>query len=546
MKKNLLLIILLVAFSALHAQTEIAKDSTDSNLKTKLRLIEARKLFFDNNVRAALLKYREILEENENNLMANIRLAECYYSLKNYKIALKYAEKSWKLSADYENDLIYIYAKCLHRAERLNEAIEKFELLNSQTTNGEKKEYEIQKQIEECRLAQLLIKNPLDVKIINFGKQINSKTDDYSPAITSDGKIIYFTSRRDNIENGGRIDELGDQKYFEDIYYTTYNDSLGEWEKATLIPGRVNTPGHDAVLSVAPDGNSLYVYKNNEDSYGDIFIARKSLENKKWREPKPLEKPVNSSYFESSCSITADGKYLYFISERPEGSGQGDIYVCEKITSTTWTKPINLGNLVNTPSDEKFVFVTPDGNTLYFSSDGHPGMGSYDIFKSEKSTAGMWTSPTNIGYPINTVNEESTFSISSDLKNFYISAEYKDTEGERDIYQIKINDALAQFRKVANIYRGVLNITVKAMDGGGIIPNAKVKLILNEDSHLVLKENCSASGVVNFYVINEKKYNFEADAEGFKTAFGSAILTTKNNNFDTEATILEVIELEKK
>jgi Tol biopolymer transport system component/Tfp pilus assembly protein PilF len=544
MKILLLFCTVLFSFNNATAQSVSSKDSTDSNLITKLRLVEARKLFYDNNVRGAIEKYREILEENEKNLTATIRMSECYYALKNYKVATKYAEKAWQLSPVYEQDLILVYGKCLHRSEKLNEAIQKFEMFRTNATQAQLIEYDIQKQIDECKLAQLLMKNPLQVATKNFGKQINSKNDDYSPAVTADGKTIYFTSRRDNIENGGRIDQLGDQKYFEDIYYTTFSDSLNEWEKAELIPGKVNTSGHDAVLSVSPDGNSLYVYKNNEESYGDIFISRKSKENNKWREPKPIEKPVNSSFFESSCSITADGRFLYFISERQEGFGQGDIYVCEKITSTEWTKPINIGNVVNTDSDEKFVFITPDGKTLYFASNGHAGMGSYDLFRTEKNSTGTWTIPTNLGYPINSVNEESTFSISSDLSKFYVSAEYKDSEGERDIYQIDIADATTQFKKVTNVYKGNLLFKVSSEDEKDI-EKVKVKLIDTGDGHTVEKKSVSSTETAIFSVILGKLYNFEIEAENHKSELGT-ISIKPNELQNIQAELVNTIVLKIK
>ena len=136
--------------------------------------------------------------------------------------------------------------------------------------------------------------------------------------------------------------------------------------------------------------------------------------------------------------MTSDGNTIYFISERPEGQGQGDIYVSTKKGEGGWSHPKNLGEFVNTEQDEKFVFIHPNGKTLYFSSNGHQTMGSYDIFKTEMVN-GEWSVPINLGYPINTVNEESTFSLTQDNKTLMIAAEYDDSFGERDIYHIDVS-----------------------------------------------------------------------------------------------------------
>ena len=135
--------------------------------------------------------------------------------------------------------------------------------------------------------------------------------------------------------------------------------------------------------------------------------------------------------------MTADGNTIYFVSERPEGEGQGDIYVSTK-KGENWSSPKNLGPVVNTDLDEKFVFIHPNGKTLFFASNGHQTMGSYDIFKTEYVN-GEWSVPINLGYPINTVNEESTFSLTKDNKTLMIAAEYDNSFGERDIYRIDVS-----------------------------------------------------------------------------------------------------------
>jgi hypothetical protein len=290
--------------------------------------------------------------------------------------------------------------------------------------------------VSECRYAKEMMQHPVPVVIRNMGPDVNSRFDEYAPSVTADGKKLLFTSRRSDA-TGGEIDEGGDYKFYEDIYVTEYDISEEEWTTAVGVSGAVNSPQYDAVLSVAPSGDEMFVYRNNANSAGDIFMSKYLGSSDEWMAPEKMPRPINSSYFESSCSITADGKFFYFISERPEGLGQGDIYVSEKASNGGWSKPKNLGKVVNTELDEKFVFIHPNGKTLFFASDGHQTMGSYDIFRSE-FVNGQWSIPVNLGYPINTVNEESTFSLRGDNQRLYIAAEYADALGERDLYEVDI------------------------------------------------------------------------------------------------------------
>jgi hypothetical protein len=181
----------------------------------------------------------------------------------------------------------------------------------------------------------------------------------------------------------------------------------------------------------------MYVYKNTVSSTGDIYLSEYRPGTKEWSAAQKMPRPINTSYFEGSISMTADGNTIYFVSERPEGEGQGDIYVSTK-KGESWSSPKNLGAVVNTDLDEKFVFIHPNGKTLFFASNGHQTMGSYDIFKTEYVN-GEWSVPVNLGYPINTVNEESTFSLTKDNKSLMIAAEYEDSFGERDIYKIDVS-----------------------------------------------------------------------------------------------------------
>lgn len=402
------------------------------------KMTSARHEFLNRNYRGALTIYRDILESDPSNSKALYRSAQCYYELKRYKLAEDYLDRSVKIDPDVADEVDFFYGKIAHRLAKLDEAIRHFN--DFLATDPSKRSYEFfmtERYIKQCQYAKEMMARPVDVEVENMGRNINSRFDDYTPSITADGEYLVFTSRRSDTK-GGEIDEEGDYKFYEDVYYSKWDDEEQEWTLSDNLEGNVNTDKYDAVLSIAPGGDQLFIYRNNEKSAGDIFISKYSEPTDSWREPQRMPKPINTSYFEGSVSITEDGETLYFVSERQGGLGRGDIYVSKK-KKGEWSKPENLGKTINTEDDEKFVYIHPNGRTLYFASNGQQTMGSYDIFKSD-FVNGQWSVPVNLGYPINTVNEESTFSLTEDNQTLLIAAEYDDSFGERDIYKIDVSN----------------------------------------------------------------------------------------------------------
>ncbi len=416
------------------------KDSTKTGFFNQAlatpKIMAARHEFNENNMRGALLIYRDVLASEQNNPAALYGTAECYYYMKRYDLALEYIDKATAVNKNISSDSDFFYGEIYHRLARIDDAIASFrKFMNIAKPNS----YEYMLAIEfisQCNYAKDMMARPVDVTIKNLGNKINSRYDDYTPSITADGKMIVFTSRRIDTK-GGRMDEHGDNKYFEDIYYSEYDEKTGEWGQSFGVEGELNTETYDAVLSIFPDGKGMYVYKNTVNTTGDIYFSEYRPSKNEWSNAEKMPRPINTSYFEGSVSMTEDGNTLYFISERPEGRGQGDIYVTSK-KGSGWSNPKNIGEVLNTELDEKFVFIHPNGKTLYFASNGHQTMGGYDIFKTE-FVNGEWSIPMNLGYPINTVNEESTFSITKDNKTLMIAAEYPDSFGERDIYSIDVS-----------------------------------------------------------------------------------------------------------
>lgn len=286
---------------------------------------------------------------------------------------------------------------------------------------------ELDKLVVECENGEKYMADPVGAKIDNIGSTINSSYPDYAPVISADESTLIFTSRRPG-STGGR--KTSDGKYYEDVY-VSYNNG-GSWSKPENLGSPVNTSTHDACIALSPDGSQLFIY--TDANGGDIMVS--TLKGKKWTKPENLGSPVNSKSSELSVSISADGRTLYFSSDRDGGFGGMDLYMCTK-QGKGWSEPINLGPSINTEYDEDAPFIHPDGRTLYFSSRGHSTMGGYDIFKSTRD-GNNWTTPENLGYPINSADDDVYFVLSANNKHGYYASKKSNTLGEKDIYVISM------------------------------------------------------------------------------------------------------------
>ncbi|MCH7535971.1 MAG: PD40 domain-containing protein [Bacteroidetes bacterium] len=501
--KYLLIIFLVVIASVSLGQDTIYDKSFKNKALEltggKIALSKGNEAFRVGNYKVAIVHYTEVLRFSSDNQKVFYKLAQCNLNLKKYEESLNYFKKVVVIDDQRYNQYMFLKGNAYRGMGNLVKAIDAYKDFEIQLENekvdqlNKKKEklvkkkekaiekYDVDKKeelekvnaeekvgnesyqfqlnrvrryIAQCERAQDMMAHPVDVKIKNAGNNLNSKYDDYSPSITGDGKTMILTSRRADTK-GGRI-YLPDGKYFSDIYISTYNDSTNTWSKALSIPGKINTENFDASLSISSDGKQIFIYSSGSGA-GDIVFSEKN-DNNRWGSPKPVDENklirkkkkgqskddvkkvfINSSYYESSATVTADGKTMYFISERPGGQGNGDIYKVEKRYDDSWGEPVNLGEVVNTEFDEISVFIHPNGKTLFFSSEGHTTMGGKDIFKSELKD-GEWTKPVNLGYPINTIKDDIHFIIRPDNRKAYYSCEKEGGFGGRDIYEIDLSN----------------------------------------------------------------------------------------------------------
>lgn len=368
---------------------------------------------------------------NPKNAYLNFKIGKCYLYSSTKQSAVAYLEKAKELNASIDVQLAYYLGWAYHLDMQWDKAIEQFKKFGASAGSGIEfldLQKDAKAQIKECETGKLLQEKPIRVFIDNAGATVNSKYSDYGPVISADESELFFTSRREGT-TGGAIDP-GINEYMEDIYVSSKVN--GKWTQAINLGPPVNTAEHDANSGLSADGQKLLVY--NASGHGDLYES--TLIGDKWQAPKSLGKNINSSAHESSACYSADGKSIYFVSDNPETTlGDRDIYISTKDETGKWGKPENLGPVINTELGEEGVFIHPDGKTLYFSSEGHNSMGGYDIFKSvfEK---GKWSEPENLGYPLNTPDNDVFFVISASGKHGYYSSFSDKGLGEKDIYLV--------------------------------------------------------------------------------------------------------------
>lgn len=420
----------------------------------KIKMLQAKASMTEGDHNGALRIYRALYTDHGTDGMLNWRMAECYIALEQGQDALAYLQKAREADPAIDAELEYNTALAYRMLTDQQNAIVHIEkyLANDKLSKTDREKGEELK--GKCQATIDMMANPINVTIGSAGEGINTdENQEYRPSITADGRIMVFTSRRPDTQGGKRYEI--DNDWYEDVYISYWSDSLKGWAPAVPIPGAINTDGHDASLSISPDGRQLLTFRNQ--NAGDIYISKTRMNKNageaiadgstdaarlmslnRWSKAYSLGSNVNSGYFDSNASLTADGSTIYFISERPKGKGNGDIWTSKEVSTNKWEPASNLESL-NTIEDEKSVFIHSDGKTLFFSSRGHKNMGGYDIFKSVKQDDGTWGAPQNLGYPINTPGDEVDFTLTSDGKTAYYSTK-RSTNGKFDIMKVDLSN----------------------------------------------------------------------------------------------------------
>lgn len=415
------------------------------------KMFMARQDYYGGDYRSALNKYKEVMKNRPNDAEVHFFVGQCYYMMKTVNDALFEFEQAKSLNPNAHPELSLFLGMAYHSRGTIDKALDEFIAFRKTIFDNPKKiqESEVDIFISQCNVAKTLMAKPVNAKLIHL-LDINSQFDDKGPVLLNGDKVMLFTSRRP-ADDKSKVDIEGDYGFYDDVYESYWSDEKKTWLSAEPIRGPINTAGYDAVTSVSADGTMLFLYRNDpvEARGGEIFLSTKSTSGK-WKTPEIFLKPVNTSYYEDAGCISPDGNTLYFVSERPGGLGRGDVWTSKKNIDGTWSEPVNIGAPVNTPFDENGLYLCPDGKTLFLCSNGPGSMGSYDIFRTTldtngkfataNSSSGEWTTPVNIGYPINSVSIESKLALTADRKTAYISTVRDTGLGERDIFMVDISN----------------------------------------------------------------------------------------------------------
>jgi len=363
---------------------------------------------------------------------------------------------------------------------------------------------EADRQIAMCNLAREMLKNPVPIKVENLKGKINTIFPEYAPVVDNSGNTLFFTARR-NTNMGELIEDNG--YYFEDVYYSK-KDEKGNWGEAVNVGDKVNTYDHEASISISPDNKQLFIYKDDGGD-GNIYIS--NFTDKEWSVPVKMPSPVNSKAWETHASLSHDGNTLYFTSDRDGGLGGLDIYKATRQANGKWGQVENLGDTINTEYNEEGPFILSN-NTLYFCSQGHNTMGGYDIFYSKRTKDGKWTIPVNMGYPINTTDNDMFYTPVDTVTAYFASVRFVDDFdvkgfGNLDIYKLAIHN---------------LKIKGLALDKktNQPIPGALI-LLMNDKMAVIDSVTANERGEYSFAVDYNNNYNLKVQKEnhidGYKT-----------------------------
>ena len=388
-------------------------------------LKQANSLYKGEQFRNAIPFYEEVLKAQPDNAEALFKSGVCYLNRFSKEKALENILKAYEKDPKVSSHIQYWLGRAYHLNYKFDEALNAYTTYKASLRKKDQRSDDLRIHIEQTNVAAELYKSPKDFLVQNLGTSINSSFSDHSPVISMDGKTLFYTSRRNDV--AGEIEEA-DGEPFEDIFFSTKTDSV-TWGKPESI--HLNTTGHDASCQLYDNDTKMIIYKFHKG--GDIYYCEK--EGDKWSEPKPFAN-VNTKKFESSAFVTADGNTAYFSSNRYKKNDDLDIYYITKGTDGKWSKLKELKGGINTKFDEDAPFITPDGKTMYFSSRGQKNMGGFDIFKSSVDDNGNWSEPENLGYPINTPDDDVYYYMSSNGLRGYLASYRSLGLGEKDIYEI--------------------------------------------------------------------------------------------------------------
>ncbi|PJB15500.1 MAG: hypothetical protein CO118_03340 [Flavobacteriales bacterium CG_4_9_14_3_um_filter_32_8] len=430
---RLLTILLLLIFCF---NVSAQEDNKLTKKEANILLDKAELNFEEKNYIDALDKFTQLYNYKPSDLYYKLMMGICLsYNPEQKSKAVEIIEQVKVTNP--ENNLVDFYlAKAYAVNYQFDKAVELFNIFISKSTVEDVEQKSIAEQmIQNCINAKEILADTISENIVeNIKYPINSQYSEYVPVISADESVMIYTYRGINSKGAEDIEQsMGSEAYMEDVFIS-YKIN-GEWSEPKSIGDKINTKNHDAAIALSVDGQTLFIYKSENNNLGDIYVSR--LVGEDWTSPDKLKGEVNSNKsWEGSASLSANSKILYFASDREGGLGGRDIYKAELQADGSWANVQNLGPTINTAYNDDAPFIHPDNKTLYFSSEGHSSIGGYDIFSSTLDENGTFGELKNLGYPINTIDDNRYFVLSASGKTGYYSGGGENSIGEQDIFKI--------------------------------------------------------------------------------------------------------------
>ncbi len=370
---------------------------------------------------------------NPDNAHLNYKIGACYLFTDDKYVAIDYLRRSYDLDQEVSDDIHYLLGTAYQLVLEFEDAARHFKEHKLTLDADEQEVYSdlLAKRLTECQDGRSLSQDPVRVILQNLGGNVNSKYDDYNPIFAYGDTALFFSSRRPF----GQLDRNPlDNKFDEDIYLA--KSSFPGFEPAVRMDKPFNTEKNESLVGVSADGGRLLIYRGYKNN-GKLEIISYNQKKAKWSKSKVVAKKLLSKDGESSAALSLDGSEIFYVSRNQKlSTGGKDILYSRLNEKGKWEDPRNIGGLINTPYDEEGVFLSADGKHLYFASQGHNTMGGFDIFRSERAENGGWSAPENLGYPINTPDDEVLYIMDKSGNYGYYSTIREGGLGAKDIYKV--------------------------------------------------------------------------------------------------------------
>lgn len=432
-------LLMAVPFASCKVQAQGAGAATTQDKKAQKLYEEGMKCLDERKYACVEEKLTKAIDRDANFIEAHSLLAAAYAMQGKDDLAMGSLSKAVEINPRFSSGNAFLLARFQMLKGKYEDAKKNYNLyLSFRTTNAQDKAV-AQADLKNIDFAIEAMKNPKPFKPVNMGPNINSPEAEYFPSITADGQLFLLTRR---IKDPNAV-----YGYQEDFFVSLKRE--GQWIPARGVGNPINTPDNEGAPSLTADGQLMIFtacenfgdYGMGRQGYGscDIFYSQRHGDN--WTRPQNLGQKINSGHWETQPSFSSDGRTLYFvrgINNRNTGTKDQDIYMAQLQDDGSWGQAVKLSDKVNTPGREESVFIHPDNQTLYFSSDGHLGMGGLDIFMSKRQPDGEWGPAINLGYPINTWDDENSLLVGPDGNIAYFASDREGGLGDLDLYQFEL------------------------------------------------------------------------------------------------------------